>query len=79
VLTPKCKYIDYWGIKAGMFTKACFDELGGKCLLDKKGSEVFTKQKFAWDCLELRDQADAQNIFRLFHCIFLLFFACMFI
>lgn len=47
---------------------------GGKCLLDRKGSEVFTKQKFAWDCLELWDQADAQKIFSLFHCIFLLIF-----
>lgn len=48
-----------------MFTKACFDELGGKRLLDTKGSEVFTKQKFAWDCLKLWDQADTQKIFNL--------------
>lgn len=61
-----------------MFTKACFDELGGKCLPDTKGLEVFTKQKFVWDCLELWDQADTQKIFNLFHCIFLLTFACMF-
>jgi len=53
VLTPKCKYIDYQGIKAGTFTKACFDELEGKCLLDRKGSEVFTEQEFAWDWLGL--------------------------
>lgn len=48
-----------------MFTKACFDKLGRKCLLDRKGSEAFTKLKLAWDCLELWDQADAQEIFSL--------------
>lgn len=64
-----------------MFTKACFDKLGRKCLLDRKGSEAFTKLKLAWDCLELWDQADAQEIFSLSSLHFSphFFFACMFI
>lgn len=49
--------------------------VGGKCLLDRKGSEIFIEQKFAWDSLELWDQADAQKIFGLFCCLF--FFFCL--